>query len=160
MHLYPESLLVTVVVLLPNLLFLALPPLNVKSYGKPESSLGLTIIERAGQASSFFLPLFFPLSFEGTWVLAAWLVMGILLAIYYVGWVRFFVRNRDYRLLFSPILRLPVPMAASPVIYFLVASLVLGSVYQAIGAALLGIGHISVSAREYLRIMSMPEQAA
>jgi hypothetical protein len=152
MHFYPASLLLTAAVLLPNLLFLALPPLNAERYGKPTDSLALTIIERAGQVSSFLLPLFFPLSFAGTRTLAAWLVMGISLAFYYAGWIRFLTRGRDYALLFAPMFGLPVPMAVSPVTYFLSASLVLGSVYQAIGSILLGVGHISISIHEYLRI--------
>lgn len=49
MHLYPESLLITAAVLLPNLLFLVLPPLNVGAYGKPVDSVPFTILERVGQ---------------------------------------------------------------------------------------------------------------
>jgi hypothetical protein len=76
-HLYPASLLMTAVVLLPNLLYVVLPPANVDTYGKPPDSRILTIIERAGQASCFVLPLFFPLSFTGTPVIAAWVAMGV-----------------------------------------------------------------------------------
>ena len=152
MHLYPASLLVTAAVLLPNLILLALPPLNVKKYGKPSGPLALTLIERAGQVSCFVLPLFFPLSFTGSLVISGWIVMGVSLGFYYGGWIRFFVHGRDYALLFSPILGLPVPMAIHPVIFFFFASLVLGSVYQAIGAALLGVGHISISILEFRRI--------
>ena len=38
-----------------------------------------------------------------------------------------------------------------PVIYFLFASLVLGSVYQAIAAVVLGVGHITISIHEFHR---------
>jgi hypothetical protein len=152
MHLYPESLLLTAAVLLPNLLFFALPPVNAETYGKPGASLALTILERAGQVSCFVLPLFFSLAFAGTGARAAWIVMGVSLAVYYVGWIRFFIRGRDYALLFQPLLGIPVPMAAAPVLYFLCASLVLGSAVQAVGAALLGVGHIGISMREYARI--------
>jgi len=85
MHLYPASLLLTAVVLLPNLTFLGLSPLNTDKYGKATDPLALTIIERGGQASCFVLLLFFPLSFKGMWTLAAWLVTGISLAFYYAG---------------------------------------------------------------------------
>ena len=152
MHLYPSSLLITAAVLLPNLLLLAMPPLNVEKYGKSADSLALTIVERAGQVSCFILPLFFPLSFAGSIVIGAWVVMGVTLGFYYAGWVRFFVQGRDYALLFKPMLGLPVPMAISPVIYFLFASLVLGSVFQTIAAAVLGVGHITISIHESRRI--------
>jgi hypothetical protein len=90
-------------------------------------------------------------------VITAWIVMGASLGFYYAGWVRFFVRGRDYLLLYKPMIGLPIPMAISPVIYFLFASLVLGSFYQAIGAAVLGVGHISISTCEYRRIRGGPQ---
>jgi hypothetical protein len=149
---YPASLLITAAVFLPNLLLLALPPLNVRKYGKSSDSLAFTIIERAGQVSCFILPLLFSLSFTGSLVIAAWIVMGVSLGFYYAGWIRFFVQGRDYSLLYRPMIGLPVPLAISPVIYFLFASLVLGSVYQAIAALVLGVGHISISIHESHRI--------
>lgn len=152
MHLYPASLLITAAVLLPNLLFLVFPPLNVSKCGKSADSLLFTIVERVGQVGSFFLPLFFPLSFSGRLVTIAWTVMGLALAFYYAGWLRFFLRGRDYALLFRPMLGIPVPMAVSPILYFLLSSVVLGSVYQAVAAAVLGIGHIAITAREYRRL--------
>ena len=139
MHLYPVSLLITAAVLLPN-------------YGKPHDSVALTIVERAGQISSFVLPLFFSLSFVGTMVVAAWAVLGLSLALYYAGWIRYFSLGRDYALLFKPLIGIPVPMAVSPVLLFLVSSLVLGSVWQAIAAIVLGIGHITITAQEQRRL--------
>jgi len=85
-------------------------------------------------------------------VIAAWMVMGVTLGFYYAGWIRFFVQGRDYALLFKAMLGFPIPMAISPVIYFLFSSLVLRSFYQAIGAAVLGVGHISISIHESHRI--------
>ena len=114
MHLYPASLLITAAVLLPNLLFLVFPPLNVSKYGKSADSLLFTIVERVGQVGSFFLPLFFPLSFSGRLVTIAWTVMGLALAFYYAGWLRFFLRGRDYALLFRPMLGIPVPIGGQP----------------------------------------------
>jgi hypothetical protein len=46
----------------------------------------------------------------------------------------------------------PVPMALSPVLYFLLSSVVLGSIWQAMGATILGVGHITVTMREYRRV--------
>ena len=43
----------------------------------------------------------------------AWIVMGLALAFYYAGWLRFFLRGRDYALLFRPIFGLSVPMAVA-----------------------------------------------
>ena len=151
MHLYPANLLITITVLVPNLLFLILPPKNAEKYGKPLDSLLFTIVERVGQVGSFVLPLFFPLSFSGGLVTIAWIVMGLALAFYYAGWARYILRGRDYALLFKPTMAIPVPMAISPVI-FMLASVVLGSICQALAAAILGVGHITISAREYVRL--------
>jgi hypothetical protein len=43
-------------------------------------------------------------------------------------------------------------MALSPVLYFLLSSVVLGSIWQAMGATILGVGHITVTMREYRRV--------
>ena len=156
LHLYPESLLITAAVLVPNLVFLAFPPKNVAKYGKAEDSALFTVIERVGQVSAFVLPLLFPLSFSGTWTLVAWFAMGMLLS-YYSLWVRFFAGNRDYALLFRPALGVPAPMAIAPVLYFLLSSLVLGSVWQAIAASILGVGHVTTSIREARRLEALDE---
>ena len=155
LHLYPESPLITAAVLVPNLVFLAFPPKNVAKYGKAEDSALFTIIERVGQVSAFVLPLLFPLSFSGAWTLVAWLAMGILLVSYYALWVRFFAGNRDYALLFRPALGAPAPMAIAPVLYFLLSSLVLGSVWQAIAASILGVGHVTTTIREARRLEAL-----
>ncbi len=152
MHLYPESLLITVAVLIPNLLFLVLPPKSATKYGKPDGPPLFTVLEKIGQVSTFVLPLFSPLSFSGAWTLVAWVAMGTLLASYYALWIRFFVGDRNYALLFRPILNVPVPMALSPVLYFLLSSVILGSIWQAIAAVVLGVGHITVSIRESHRL--------
>ena len=157
MRFYPASLLITAVVLLPNLAYLAFPPLNLKKYGLPNDSRFLTAIERVGQVSSFILPIFFRLSFVGTQVAVAWAVMGLSLAVYYAGWVRFFSRGRDYALLYKPMLAIPVPMAVSPVVLFFVSSIVLGSVWQALAAVVLGSGHITITAREMVRVARVEE---
>ena len=152
MRLYPASLLITAAVLAPNLLFLVLPPTDAGRYPKSADSHLFTILERIGQVSSFLLPLFFPLSFSGTFTRVAWIVMGVSLAFYYAGWTRFFAGTRGYAFLFEPMLGIPVPMALSPVLYFLASSIVLGSPWQAAAAATLGVGHVTITFREYRRL--------
>lgn len=148
MRLYPFSLLITAAVIAPNLLFLVFPPSDANKYGESADAWPFTILERVGQVSSFILPLFFPQSFSGTLVRAAWTVMGVSLAFYYAGWTRFFAGSRDYAFLFKPMLGIPVPMALSPVLYFLASSIVLGSIWQAVAATILGAGHVTVTVRE------------
>jgi hypothetical protein len=154
MDLHPLSLLVTAAVLLPNVLFVAFPPARRDAYGKPREPLFLAILEKTGQAASFILPLLYPLSFTGALAITAWGVMGLALAFYYAGWVRYLVGKRDYALLFAPMAGIPVPMAVSPVLYFACASAVLGSPWQAAAALVLGVGHITITARTAAHIAS------
>lgn len=151
-RLHPESLVITAAALIPNLLFVVFPTKNAAKYGKADGSLPFTILERIGQVSTFVMPLFFPISFSGTRRLVAGITMGALLASYYALWIRFFLRDRDYALLFRPALKVPVPMAIGPVLYFLLSSFVLGSPWQAIAAFILGVGHMTISIREARRL--------
>ena len=160
MHLYPASLLITAAVLLPNVVYGVFPPLNLQKYGPHKDSRLLVSIERFGQTSSFVLPIFFKLSFTGILALLAWAIMGLSLGIYYAGWIRFFARERDYALLFRPMIGIPVPMAVSPVVFLLVSSCVLGSVLQAIATLILAVGHIAVTAREHRRVSGIDNRSA
>ena len=157
MHFYPASLLISVAVLLPNLLFIALPPTKGESTGKPAEPRSFAICERVGQAGCLVLPLFFPLGFSRGYVFAAWVVMALSLAFYYAGWLRFFIRGRDYALLFTPMSGIPIPMAISPVLYLLASSVPLGSIWQAVAATVLAVGHIPITAREFRRLSSSRE---
>ena len=157
MRLYPLSLLITAAVLIPNVLYLRFPPSDAANYGEPRDSLPFKIIERAGQASSFIMPLFFPLSFGRALQIGAWAVMGLALALYYAGWIRYFSRGRHYALLFSPMIGIPVPMAVGPVAYFLLSAMVLGSNWQAVAAVVLAIGHITITFRESVRVRGLTE---
>ena len=74
---------------------------------------------------------------------------------YYALWVRFLAGNRDSALLFRPALGVSAPMAIVPVLYFLLSSLVLGSVWQAIAASILGVGHVTTTVREARRFEAL-----
>jgi hypothetical protein len=50
---------------------------------------------------------------------------------------------------------IPIPMAISPVLLLLLSSVVLGSIWQALAAAVLGVGHITISARENFRVSKL-----
>jgi len=71
--------------------------------------------------------------------------MFIFLLFYYYGWIRYFMGNREYGLLFSPLFGVPVPLAISPVLYFLCASVILHSPFMLISSLILAAGHIPAS---------------
>jgi hypothetical protein len=78
--------------------------------------------------------------------------MGLMLSIYYAGWVRFFTRDREYRWLSYPLFSIVVPMALSPVAYFLLSSVILHSIPLLASSLVLAAGHIPISLKSYKRI--------
>jgi hypothetical protein len=78
--------------------------------------------------------------------------MLLLMAFYYAGWNRYFRNGRDYSLLYLPMFRIPVPLALSPVLYFVFSAGLLKSLPMMIAAILLAIGHLPVSIMKSRRI--------
>ena len=78
--------------------------------------------------------------------------MIVFLFVYYVAWLRFFLKGRQYMLLYSPLMGLPLPMVVSPIAYFLAASVFLSSWFLGVFAVVLAIGHIYISKVESERL--------
>ena len=155
----PLGGLVTLLVLLPNLLMLFLPPTGLPAAAGKKSSLttAMEIVERAGQVSAFVIPFFYPLRVKGSLEIASLAGMILALSFYYINWGRYVLQGRAFRLLFQPCLGIPVPLAISPVVYFLLASLLFHSWYLLAAAVVLGMGHIYVSSLEWQRARLPPE---
>jgi hypothetical protein len=81
-------------------------------------------------------------------------VMLLALAFYYTGWARYFTRGRTPVLLFKPLFGVPLPLAVSPVVYFLAASVPLRSLPLAASAVVFGVAHVAISLSEYVRLVS------
>ena len=79
-------------------------------------------------------------------------VMLLALAFYYTGWARYFTTGRNFALLYKPLVGIPLPLAVSPVVYFLAASVALRSVPLAIAAVVFGTAHVAVSRFECERM--------
>ena len=60
--------------------------------------------------------------------------------------------GKQYLLLFSPLMGLPLPMVVSPIAYFLAASVFLSSWFLGVFAVVLAIGHIYISKVESERL--------
>ena len=151
----PLGGLVSLAVLLPNILWMFFPPTSLPAAQvRPKSPTTglLEIMEGIGRLGVFALPLFYSIAIQGTFGLLCLIVMIIALGFYYAGWVRYFRRGRTYASLYMPLLGVPIPMALSPVIYFLAASVVLQAGLLLIAASVLGIGHLALSWREYQRL--------
>jgi len=145
---HPFSIIVPVLVLAPNLVFFLKKPVNVP-LKQPKEPLVLLVFERLGQLGCFISPVFYPINLSGISEILGVCGMLLMLSIYYTGWVRFFIRNREYRWLYYPMLSIPVPLALSPVLYFLLASVILHSLPLLISSLILAAGHIPISMINY-----------
>ncbi len=153
----PLGGLVSIVILMPNVFWLIFPPpanpCAVTVSSRPARKL-MEMLEGAGRIAVCVVPFFYHIETGGTLTVVALAIMGAALSIYYACWIRFFLEGRAYRLLYKPLLGLPVPMAVSPVVFFLAASIPLRSALLAVAAVMFGIGHISLSWFEYHRLIN------
>ena len=148
---HPLSIIITILVLAPNLLFLFKKPANIPP-DLPKEPVILVVFERLGQLGAFISPVFFVIKLSGIPEIIAACGVGLMLCIYYIGWIRFFTREREYRWLYWPLFSIPVPMALCPVVYFLLASVILHSLVLLISSLALGAGHITISLQQYKHI--------
>jgi hypothetical protein len=140
--------LISVLVLLPNLFWIIFPPRGAPAEERAERGRLyrlMEVLEWIGRIGSFVIPCFYRVEVPTGWQRAALVVMVLALLLYYAGWARYFLRGRDYRLLFEPFLGVPLPLAIGPIVYFLAAALLLRSWYMAAAALILAIGHLYIS---------------
>lgn len=145
---HPLSLIIPALVLAPNLIYAVKSPLNVPS-NRPAEPVVLVILERLGLAGCLITPVFYPIYSTGTFEIFAVAGIGLMLAIYYYCWLRYFRHDRNYTYLFSPLSVIPVPLAISPVAYFMLSSIILHSLPLFLSSLVLASGHIPVSLISY-----------
>ena len=145
---YPANLILVGLVLLPNILPLVFRPVNIPAEC-PKSQLWIivTALEWIGRAAVFILPLFWAMKLDSTGKGIVLSAMILCLVIYYSGWGMYLARGRDYRLLFEPLLFIPVPMAVFPALYFILAGVLLNSWPVSAAAAVFAAGHVLESLR-------------
>lgn len=135
--------LISILALLPNILFLVFPPRDVPhALSKP--ARGLEITEWIGR-SAFAIPFFCWIEITGTLETIALAIMIGMLGLYYAGWIRYLRQGRSFGLLFQPMWSIPLPMAVTPIVYFYAATVVLHSWLLFLATVLLMIGHLYVS---------------
>ncbi len=142
------GLLIAAMIFAPNLLFIAFSPKNIPP-GIKDAGLLFTIIERIGQAGCMVLLVISKDNFEAASLDVWFFLMMICVAAYYCLWIRYFVRGRDFSLLFKPLGFIPIPMAVFPVLAFSFAAIWGKSVWIGVSAILLAIGHFANSWNNY-----------
>lgn len=148
---HPTSLFIPFMVLLPNLLFFRRAPHNMS--GQPDPSLIFSVAEGIGRIGTMIVPLFFAVQLRHGYEMISLIVMILSLLLYYGGWCRYFLNDREYGLLFKPFRGIPIPLAISPVLYFLAGSVILHSFLLFMFSIVFAAGHIPNSLRECERIL-------
>lgn len=154
MTFHPLSLIITLLVLIPNIIFSLKKPAN-KPANLPKENIVLAVIENIGRYGVFIIPLFYAIDISGIWEIIAVSMMGLMLLQYYVCWIRYFLRGNDFKWMFLPFIKIPIPLAISPVIYFMLSSIILHSLPMLIFSLLLAVGHIPISWQQYKHIKSI-----
>lgn len=136
----PLGLLVSALVLAPNLLMLRFPPRP--SLPSTRVPWPLTWAERAGQALCLVVP---AITEPGTIAWGWSVLVAAAVAAYLALWGRYLTTGRRADVLFGSVLRVPVPMAILPVVAFLATAAWLANPWIGIAAVVLAIGHIPSS---------------
>ncbi|QVK17462.1 hypothetical protein KHQ81_11465 [Mycoplasmatota bacterium] len=141
MEVYLLNLLFILISLFPNLLILFFPPKDISVQPLSKKEKILELLEKVGQMGIFIIPIFYPVSYN------LYLIIGLICCavIYYIGWIRFFINDRKYSYLFASLCFIPIPLAISPIVYFLLLSLLTESYLLMIFTLLFSIGHIPIS---------------
>ena len=139
--------LLSVLVIVPNLLYFMYRPTSVPESGANPNKV-METAERIGQVGVFAIPCFYQTSLQNALEKISLSIMAVFLAIYYTGWIRYFTKGRRYSLLYESLGGLPLPLVISPVAYFLLASVFLWSWPLLVFAIVLAFGHTYVSVQE------------
>jgi len=145
--------LVTVLLLLPNALFVFFKPVDAlpEEADKSKRMQFMENLERVGQAGSFLLLFLYDFQLATTAGKIALACMVVSLSLYYLCWGRYFLKGRRFIWLYMPLWGIALPMAVFPLLFLLAASAALRSIPLAAATAVLAVGHLSVSAHEFSR---------
>jgi len=140
---YPQNLWIVFALLLPNLLLIFFPAMNISAENtRPHAWKIVILLERAGQAMVFLLPLFLKITMDVDYkkfVLAFMIFAAIL---YYICWGRFYFQGLFFSLMYERLWFIPIPMAVLPVLYFFSAALLMNSWLYGAGTMIFAAGHL------------------
>ena len=136
-----KGLLITALVLFPNVLFVLLPKQNFPSNLR-DGGLFINILEHGSRIIYFLLIIFMTKNNIVSHLSPFPFMMIACLIVYYILWIRYFTNGMDFRLLLDTVLSVPLPMAVFPILFLLFSALWLHSVPLTITSVLFAIGHL------------------
>lgn len=146
-----RGVLITALVLLPNILFMLLPKTNMPSdiHG---SSRYIDILEHTARILYFALIIFSTGKASVIYTSPFLYIALCSLLIYYILWLRYFLNGMDYHCLFDTVLHIPLPMAVFPILFLLASAIWLKNIPSAITAMLFAAGHLINSYTTYQQL--------
>ena len=136
--------LIPVLVMLPNVLWMALP--RAEANTQTHEPLFLTIVENVGRVAVLILPFFFSLDLNRRLSTPVAVGMGLALALYYAAWTRYFMGGRSAHLMAAPLLGIPLPLATAPTLFLVLSSYLMDSWLMFVASVWFGVAHVWVSA--------------
>jgi hypothetical protein len=135
--------IITVLLILPNLLWMLLPKLP--SASKASTPIALTISEWVSRIAVFVIPLFYAIELSRKFSVFVIVMMSLAIVIYYAAWIRYFIRGRTAKLFRAPFLGIPLPMAVAPVVFIILSSYMFGSWPMLAASICFGVFHVWIS---------------
>ncbi|QSX04659.1 hypothetical protein JYG23_08045 [Sedimentibacter sp. zth1] len=146
------GIMLALAILFPNILFLFFQPKDAPKDIKEESRI-LNTLEKVGQVGSWFFLSFdvgsYTFGFKTVTLGVFWIFSTIvLLALYYLLWIRYYVKGKKYCYLYDTVI-IPIPMAIIPVCLFLFTGLLEQHYLLILFSIIFAIGHISINWYHY-----------
>ena len=143
-----ENIIFIIVILFPNFILLVFKPTHTPSHSRKTMMWRmLGWIEHVGRFMTMFFCLLSPVSVDGTFKYVMLALMVLVIGLYYIGWLRYITAGHDYRVLFEPLLKIPLPMALFPILFFLLVAWLIQSSEMGISILIFAVAHLLESNR-------------
>ena len=139
-----SGVVIPVLLMLPNVVWMLLPKLDMGSRGSVP--LVLTLAENVARVAVLALPFFFALQLTKKYSMLTVAGMALALTIYYAAWARYFVGGGAVTLLSAPLLGIPSPLAFAPIAFLVLSSYLLDSWWMLAASMVFGALHVWVQA--------------
>ena len=142
------GLVVFALPMLINITYAVFPPQGKAEQGASVSHW-IEVVEQVSRIA-YLLAITLLVSREPIEFRNIWLCLAVCFFIlYHVVWIRYFIGDRDVRLLSRPFLLVPMPLAVFPVLYFLCAAAWLHNLPAVMIMTVFGAAHLTVSLRSF-----------
>lgn len=143
-----ENIIFIIVILFPNFILLIFKPTHTPLHSRKTMMWRmLGCIEHVSRFITIFFCLLSPVSLDGTFKYVILALMVLVIGLYYIGWLRYITAGHDYRVLFEPLLKIPLPMVVFPTLFFLLVAWLIQSSEMGISTLIFAAAHLLVSNR-------------